>query len=86
MLFQQVRATREAVLGTNPPDVAETLNDLAELYVIQRKYVQSELLLKLALAILEATLGKDHPAVAQTINTLSLLSRKQQNQGPRLMR
>ncbi len=40
---------------------AEFFNNLALLYVAQRKYSQAETLYKRAVAALEATLGKEHP-------------------------
>ena len=58
-------------LGPEHPDVAQSLNNLAMLYVEQRGYSDAEPLYKRSLAIYEAKLGKDHPDVASTLNNLA---------------
>jgi tetratricopeptide (TPR) repeat protein len=50
-------AIREKVLGPEHPDVAQSLNNLGELYRIQGRYAEAEPLLKRALAIRERVLG-----------------------------
>ncbi|MGB5711356.1 MAG: tetratricopeptide repeat protein [Waterburya sp.] len=51
----------ETVLGEDHPDVAQSLNNLAELYRSQGRYESAEPLYLQALAIAEATLGENHP-------------------------
>ena len=69
-LYKQSLAIREKVLGPNHPDVAASLNNLAELYRTGR-YTDAEPLLKRALAIREKSLGPDHPEVAASLNNLA---------------
>ncbi|MBE3035878.1 MAG: tetratricopeptide repeat protein [Candidatus Atribacteria bacterium] len=47
--------------GPDHPDVATSLNKLAELYRAQGRYSEAEPLYKRALAIAEKTLGAHHP-------------------------
>ena len=54
----------EKSLGPDHPDVATSLNNLAELYRTQGQYAQAEPLYKRSLAISEKSLGPDHPDVA----------------------
>ncbi len=63
----------EKNVGSNHPDVATSLNNLAELYRTQGQYEQAEPLYKRALAIDEKALGSDHPNVAIDLNNLALL-------------
>ncbi len=49
------------MLGSNHPDVAQSLNNLALLYKSQGKYEQAEPLFQRAVAIMERALGLDHP-------------------------
>ena len=72
-LAQQVLAIREKALGPNHPDIAEALNDLAELYRSQGRYAEAEPLFKRSLAILEKALGPDHPDVATALINLAVL-------------
>ena len=67
-------AIREKSLGDDHPLVAESLYNLANLYVDQgRFWADVEPLLERALAILEKSLGGDHPLVAQALNNLAAL-------------
>ncbi len=50
----------EENVGPNHPDVATSLNNLAELYRTQGQYAQAEPLYKRALAIEEKALGPNH--------------------------
>jgi len=63
--------------GPNHPDVATSLNNLAEMYRTQGRYAQAEPLYKRALAIYEKALGPDHPDVATSLNNLAELYRTQ---------
>ena len=58
--------------GPDHPDVAQSLNNLAELYQTQGQYAQAEPLYKRSLAIWKA-LGPDHPDVATSLNNLAVL-------------
>ena len=75
--YKRALAIREAKLGKDHPDVARTLNNLADVYEAQGKYAEAEAHYKRALAIREAKLGKDHPDVAQTLNNLAVVYRAQ---------
>jgi len=82
MLYRQGRYDRAVVVAKkalqvaeqagefNHPDVAMSLNNLAELYRTQGQYAQAEPLYKRSLAIWEKALGPDHPDVAMSLNNL----------------
>ncbi|MBE9006912.1 CHAT domain-containing protein, partial [Fortiea sp. LEGE XX443] len=53
--------------------VANSLNNLAQLYRTQGNYQQAEPLYLRSLAILEKVLGKEHPNVATSLNNLAAL-------------
>lgn len=72
-LYRQALAMRERVLGQEHPDVAESLNDLGELYDHQGKYSEAESLYQRALAIREQALGPQDPKVAESLNNLGEL-------------
>jgi tetratricopeptide (TPR) repeat protein len=57
--------------------VAQSLNNLGEIYLAQNKFSEAELLFKEARAIREKNLGADHPEVAQSLNNLGELNRLQ---------
>ncbi|MGF1602811.1 MAG: CHAT domain-containing protein, partial [Thermosynechococcaceae cyanobacterium] len=63
----------EKALGPDHPDVAVSLNNLAELYRTQGQYSKAEPLHQRALSIREKALGPDHPDVAQSLNNLASL-------------
>jgi tetratricopeptide (TPR) repeat protein/CHAT domain-containing protein len=70
---------RETALGPEHPDVATSLNNLAELYKGQGNYSAAEPLYQRALRVWEAALGPDHPDVANSLNNLALLYSDQGN-------
>jgi CHAT domain-containing protein len=72
---------RETALGPEHPDVAQSLNNLAELYRLQGNYIAAEPLYQRALRIRETALGPDHPWVAFSLNNLASLYRVQGNYG-----
>ncbi|QIR41386.1 tetratricopeptide repeat protein [Tolypothrix sp. PCC 7910] len=76
-LAERALAIREKVLGKEHPNVAQSLNNLAELYRVQGSYAKAEPLYLRSLAILEKVLGKEHPNVAQSLNNLAELYRVQ---------
>ncbi len=63
---------REKQLGDNYPDIAISLNNLAELYQSQGRYSEAEPLLKEALAIDKKQLGDNDPATAASLNNLAV--------------
>ncbi|WP_353571407.1 FxSxx-COOH system tetratricopeptide repeat protein [Candidatus Albibeggiatoa sp. nov. BB20] len=72
-LYERSLAIWEKVLGEHHPDVAQSLNNLAELYRNQGKYEQALPLFEHSLAIWEKVLGEHHPDVATSLNNLALL-------------
>ncbi|MEH2395933.1 tetratricopeptide repeat protein [Nostoc sp.] len=55
------------------PDIAASLNNLAELYVFQGRYSEAEPLYIQALALRRQLLGDEHPDIAQSLNNLAEL-------------
>jgi tetratricopeptide (TPR) repeat protein len=72
-LYQRALTIREKALGLEHPEVAASLNNLAELYRTQGQYEKAEPLYQRALAIREKALGPDHPNVATQLNNLAQL-------------
>ncbi|NEO49245.1 MAG: tetratricopeptide repeat protein [Moorea sp. SIO4A3] len=62
-------------LGENHPDVATSLNNLAELYSSMGRYDQAEPLYQQALEMKKQLLGENHPDVATSLNNLAGLYR-----------
>jgi hypothetical protein len=54
----------EKALPASHPDIALSLNNLANLYQARGRYAEAEPLHKRALAISEKALGGEHPNVA----------------------
>jgi tetratricopeptide (TPR) repeat protein len=75
--YCQALELREQKLGTDHPDVAASLSNLAALYYLQGKYGEAEPLYLRSLEIRERQLGADHPDVAQSLNNLAELYRLQ---------
>jgi tetratricopeptide (TPR) repeat protein len=59
---------REKALGPGHPEVASSLNNLAELYRNMGNYAAAEPLYKRSLEIYEKALGTEHPEFATTLN------------------
>jgi CHAT domain-containing protein len=78
-LAQSALAIFEKALGSNHPDVAAGLNNLAELYRAMGNYSAAEPLFQRSLAIREQVLGPDHPDVATGLNNLAELYRAMGN-------
>ncbi len=57
--------------------MAQSLNNLAELYRAQGHYAQAEPLFQRSLAIWEKALGPEHPDVATSLNKLAQLYHEQ---------
>ncbi|AFY41701.1 tetratricopeptide repeat protein [Nostoc sp. PCC 7107] len=64
-------------LGEEHPDVATSLNNLADLYYSQGRYSEAEPLCIDALALTLKLLGEEHPDVANSLNNLAELYRSQ---------
>jgi tetratricopeptide (TPR) repeat protein len=76
-LAQRELAIRKQLHGENHPDVATSLNNLAELYRAQGRYTEAEPLYKQSLAMSKRLLGENHPSVATILNNLAELYRAQ---------
>jgi tetratricopeptide (TPR) repeat protein len=76
-LLTQAVAIREQTLGPEPPEVATSLNHLAELYRVQAKYEQAEPLYLRALTIRENNLEPASHDLATSLNNLGLLYEEQ---------
>jgi tetratricopeptide (TPR) repeat protein len=72
-LFKKSIALLEKTVGPIHPDLANSLNNLAELYRIQNRGTEAEALHQRILAIRERTLGPNHPDVAKSLNNLALI-------------
>ena len=64
-LYQRVIAIFETALGPAHPNVATSLNNLAELYRAQGKYADAEPLYQRSFWIFLQRLGPEHPTVRQ---------------------
>ena len=63
--------------GPDHPNVAESLNNLGELYNTKGDYAQAEPLIKRSLTIREKALGSNHPDVAESLHSLAELYQTQ---------
>lgn len=72
-MAERALAIQESVLGQDHPDVAATVNNLAELYLAKNDYTRAEPLLLRALAIREKMFGTDHSDVASSLSSLAEL-------------
>jgi CHAT domain-containing protein len=72
-LLERALTIQEKVLGSEHPDVALSLNNLATLYQNMGNYSQAKPLFQRALTIREKVLGQEHPDVATSLNNLALL-------------
>ena len=70
-LYERALVIREKAFGPEHPEVATTLNNLAELYKSKGDYDAALPLYERALAIREKALGPEHPEVATTLNNLA---------------
>ena len=76
-LAQRALAIQEKALGPNHPDVAQSLNSLATLYLELARYANAEPLFKRSLKIYEMVYGLDHPTVALVLNNLAQVYKRQ---------
>ena len=75
VVAQKALEVAERNVGPEHPDVATSLNNLAELYRTQGDYAKAEPLYRRSLAIKEKALGPDHPNVATSLENLAALYR-----------
>ncbi|OUC13170.1 MAG: hypothetical protein B0A82_18675 [Alkalinema sp. CACIAM 70d] len=73
--LEQCLHIAETRLGSDHPDIATSLNNLAYLYQLQGRYSEAEPLYVRSLQIREDQLGTDHPSTAQSLNNLAELYR-----------
>ncbi len=71
--YLESKSIREKVLGSEHPDYAWSLNNLATLYMDMRKYENAEPIFLETKAIREKVLGKEHLDYAGTLNNLANL-------------
>jgi len=79
MVAKKALAMAENKAGKSNPNVASSLNNLAELYRAQGDYAQAESLYRRALTINEKALGPDDPAIAIIMHNLVLSQFSQGN-------
>jgi tetratricopeptide (TPR) repeat protein len=70
-LYKRSVAISEKALGPNHPNVAATLNNLANVYKSQIRFGEAEEVSKRALAIRQKAFGANHPEVAQSLYNLA---------------
>jgi hypothetical protein len=80
-LYLRALRIREQTLGTEHPDTAQSLNNLAALFYAQGQYVEAEPLLVRTLRINETALGAEHPDTAVAFNNLASLYEAQGRYG-----
>ena len=71
--MRRALAIDETSLGPDHPNVATSLNNLAQLLQDTNRLAEAEPLMRGALAIDEQTYGPDHPNVAIRLNNLAQL-------------
>ncbi len=70
------------LLGTEHPDVASSLNNLAALYRAQGRYEETEPLLVQSLDLFEKLLGPTDPNTKGTRSNLEVFLRQKENKKP----
>ncbi|HUK56067.1 MAG TPA: tetratricopeptide repeat protein, partial [Nitrospiria bacterium] len=76
-LFKKSVAILEETVGPMHPDLAKSLNNLAELYRTQNREAEAATLQTRILTIRERTLGPNHPDVAESLRNLALIYQAQ---------
>ena len=71
--YMRALAIDERALGSNHPNVASDMSNLADLYMLHGRIARAEVLYKRALAIYQKTLGPEHLVVADSRKKLALL-------------
>ncbi|XP_043825181.1 nephrocystin-3 isoform X1 [Dromiciops gliroides] len=75
--LQRSLEIRETALDPDHPRVAQSLHQLASVYVQWKKFGNAEQLYKQALEILENAYGSEHPLIARELDALATLYQKQ---------
>lgn len=75
--LQRSLEIRETALDPDHPRVAQSLHQLASVYVQWKKFGNAEQLYKQALEISENAYGTDHPHIARELEALATLYQKQ---------
>nr|XP_033785861.1 nephrocystin-3 isoform X1 [Geotrypetes seraphini]XP_033785862.1 nephrocystin-3 isoform X1 [Geotrypetes seraphini]XP_033785863.1 nephrocystin-3 isoform X1 [Geotrypetes seraphini] len=75
--LQRSLEIRETALDPDHPSVAQSLHQLAGVYVQSKKFGNAEQLYKQALEINENAYGAEHPRVARELDALAMLYQKQ---------
>jgi eukaryotic-like serine/threonine-protein kinase len=75
-LLKDALAQRRALTTKPDPKIADTLNDLAKLWVIKGEFGPAENLYDEALAIYRAAYGEEHASIAQSLNDKAFLLTK----------
>uniref|UniRef100_A0A673G810 Nephrocystin-3 n=1 Tax=Sinocyclocheilus rhinocerous TaxID=307959 RepID=A0A673G810_9TELE len=75
--LQRSLEIRETALDPDHPSVAQSLHQIAGVYVHWRKFGNAEQLYKQAMEICENAYGPEHSTVARELDSLSLLYQKQ---------
>jgi tetratricopeptide (TPR) repeat protein len=70
-LHERALAIAEHSVGADHPDVAISLNNLANIHYDRGRYGEAQALHERALAIREKALGSNHPHVAMSLNNLA---------------
>src|SRR5262249_19038107 len=82
LAYKRILAIQENTLGLSSPDFSNTLIELADIYIKQKKYALAEPLYKRALAIDVKALGRDNPQSLQLLekyaDLLRLMERPQE--------
>ena len=83
---QRALEIREKIYGSDHPEVAKSLHQLATSYIFQvdpGKFREAADLLKRALRIRQKKFSKNHPAIALTLESLALLYKTNERDGKR---
>ena len=77
-MLQRALAIREKILSPTDPDLVKSLLGMANLYADQKKYAESEPLLKRAITILETikAFGAGYPNLPDTLTVYAGVLRK----------
>jgi len=71
LLYKRALEIREKAFGPDHPQVASSLNKLAEVSRVQGEYAEAESLYKRAGVILEKAFGQHHPRVAAVLKNMA---------------
>ena len=80
-LYEEALSIRRRVLGVDHPDLADSLNNLAGLYLDQGRFVEAASLSKEAVEIMVRVLGVKHPKTKIVRENYERLLAKMQEKG-----